>query len=230
MAQPAPVPRAPDQKQTPEGPRGGPAHAILRDFRRAQAETAGDVNLLAAWTPILRSYVGGLIEYCTQQVQLSIDVVTGWLDRYMLTHPDMHLADPDARIQRAEEIARFFGSDDAYDRHRTHERPIRLPELQAAGVRVRRLGSDDEPLQDAVLSIYHAPDITFAVNGAVVKIVENHLGRRRVKVQQQMTLAWQPVPQQPAGAPGVGPELQEAAAPPGLVQAPPDVPTQPPSG
>ncbi|HZT92846.1 MAG TPA: hypothetical protein VE985_00015 [Gaiellaceae bacterium] len=68
--------------QTPEGPRGGPAHAILRDFRRAQEQTSSDVNLLAAWTPILRSYVGGLIEYCSQQVQLAIDVVARWLERY----------------------------------------------------------------------------------------------------------------------------------------------------
>jgi hypothetical protein len=193
---------------TPEGPRGGPAHAILRDFRRAQEQTSSDVNLLAAWTPILRSYVGGLIEYCTQQVNLSIDVVAGWLERYMLAHDDMALADVEARGARAREIANYFGSDEAYDRHRTHERPIRLPELEQVGVRVRRLGSDDEDLQDAVLSIYHATDITFAVNPGVVKIVENHLGRRRVKFQQQLAvnLPIQPLvePRPPVVLPGEG--------------------------
>lgn len=180
---------------TPEGPRGGPAHAILRDFRRAQQETAENVNNLAAWTPILRSYVGGLIEFCSQQVNLSIDVVRGWLERYMLAHDDMGLADPEARHTRAVEIANYFGSDEAYDRFRTHERPIRLPELEQIGLRVRRLGSDDEDLQDAVLSIYHATDITFNRNPGVVKIVENHHGRRRVKFQQQLTmnLPFQPV-------------------------------------
>lgn len=201
--------------QTPEGPRGGPAHAILRDFRRAQEETSRDVNLLAAWTPILRSYVGGLIEYCTQAVKLSIDVVTGWLERDMLAHEDMGLGDVDARHAKAVEIANYFGSDQAYDRHRTHERPIRLPELEQVGVRVRRLGSDDEDLQDAVLSIYHATDITFTVNPGVVKIVENHLGRRRVRFQQQLSinLPIQVGPEPPAAAP-------EGELPPGEPPAP----------
>ncbi|HZT92847.1 MAG TPA: hypothetical protein VE985_00020 [Gaiellaceae bacterium] len=108
----------------------------------------------------------------------------------------------DERRAKAREIANYFGSEDAYDRHRTHERPIRLPELEQVGVRVRRLGSDDEDLQDAVLSIYHATDITFTVNPGVVKIVENHLGRRRVRFQQQLSLN---LPLQPIVAPGEPP-------------------------
>jgi hypothetical protein len=208
---------------TPEGPRGGPAHAILRDFRRAQEQAGADVSQLAAWTPILRSYVGGLIEYCTQQVNLSIDVVTGWLDRHMLAHEDMQLDDADARRAKAVEIANYFGSDDAYDRYRTHERPIRLPELEEIGVRVRRLGSDDEDLQDAVLSIYHATDITFSANPAVVKIIENHLGRRRVKFQQQFSLN---LPMQPMAIPQPTPVPPEGEIPPGEAQpsVPPDTP------
>jgi len=203
---------------TPEGPRGGPAHAILRDFRRAQQETAENVSLLAAWTPILRSYVGGLIEFCSQQVNLSIDVVRGWLERYMLAHADMGLDDLDHRRRRAEEIANYFGSDEAYDRFRTHERPIRIPELELVGVRVRRLGSDDEDLQDAVLSIYHATDLTFSANPAVVKIVENHLGRRRVKFQQQLTMNLPlqlppPAPQPPTPQPEAPAETPEADEP-----------------
>jgi Serine dehydrogenase proteinase len=114
---------------TNEGIRQGPAYGILRDFRRAQRETQQDVTLLPAWTPILRSYVGGLIEYCTQQIALSIDVVQGWLDRYMLRHPDAGLADDEARAARAGEIARYFGSEEAYERFRTHGRPIRVPSL-----------------------------------------------------------------------------------------------------
>jgi hypothetical protein len=210
---------------TPEGPRGGPAHAILRDFRRAKAETGEDVKSLAAWTPILRSYVGGLIEVCSQQVSLSIDVVGGWLERYMLAHEDMGLADADARKAKAEEIANYFGSDESYDRFRAHERPIRLPELEQIGVRVRRLGSDDEDLQDAVLSIYHATDITFSANPGAVKIVENHLGRRRVKFQQQLTLnlPLQPVaiPQPPAPQPDAPAEALEAGE-----EQPPEEPQQ----
>jgi hypothetical protein len=175
------------QLPTADGIRSGPAHGILRDFRRAQAETRQDVTLLPAWTPILRSYVGGLIEFCTQQISLSIDLVEGWLNRYMLTHPDLGFADDaDARAARAHEIAEYFGSNEAYDRFRAHGRPIRLPELKDdLGLRVIPLGDDDE-LQDAVLSVFHATAITF--NGPATKIIENHLGSKWAKVQQAVIL------------------------------------------
>jgi hypothetical protein len=174
------------QLPTADGIRSGPAHGILRDFRRAQAETRQDVNLLPAWTPILRSYVGGLIEFCIQQIALSIDLVEGWLNRYMLAHDDMGLADPDARAARAHEIAEHFGSDKAYDRFRTHGRPIRLPELRdELHLRVHALG-DDDALQDAVLSVFHATAITF--NGPATKLIENHLGSKWAKVQQAVIL------------------------------------------
>jgi len=180
---------------TAEGPRSGPAHAILRDFRRAQEETGQDLSKLAAWTPILRTYAGGLIEFCTQQVALAMALVEGWLERDMLRHPDMRLEDPDERRAAARRISQHFGSESSYDRFRTHERPIRLPELEEVGLRVRRLGSDDEELQDAVLSIYHATDLTF--NGGAIKIVENHLGNRKVRMQQQIVAQPHPPPPPP---------------------------------
>jgi hypothetical protein len=171
---------------TPEGIRQGPAHGILRDFRRAREECTETPAALPAWTPILRSYVGGLLESCNQAVKLSLDLVRGWLDRYMLTYPDMGFGDDTASRKRAaRRIANHFGSERSYDRFRTHGRPIRLPELEEIGVRVRRMGNDGE-LQDAVLSIFHATSITF--NGAAAKIIENHLGRRFVRVQQQIAL------------------------------------------
>jgi len=87
-------------------------------------------------------------------------VVAKWLAKYMLRHDD---------------------------RFRTHGRPIRYPELQSVGMRVRRL-EDDPALQDAVLSVFHANEITF--NGPTGKIIENHVGRRWVLVEQ--TIALQP--------------------------------------
>lgn len=180
---------------TPEGVRQGSAHAILRDFRRAQSETTQNIASLPVWTPILRSYVGGLIETCTQAVQLSLDLVTNWLERYMLRHPDVGLAGAEDRANKAREIANYFGSEESYDRFRTHGRPIRLPELQELGLRARHLGDDDD-LQDAVLSVFHATAITF--NGPAVKIVENHQGSIWAKLQQQIVLqapVIQPPPQ-----------------------------------
>jgi hypothetical protein len=169
----------------PEGQRFGAAHAILRDFNRAKSEIGLNVNDVAAWTPILRSYAGGMLDFCTQVIALSQDVVTGWLETYMLAHEDAGIP-ADERAGRATEIARQFGSEESYDIYRTHGRPIRVEALeQIEGLRVRRLEAD-AGLQDAVLSIYHALDITFS--GPALKIVENHRGRRKVRVMQQVVL------------------------------------------
>jgi hypothetical protein len=179
--------------------RFAPAHAILRDFNRAKEEIAKDVNVLAAWTPILHAYAGGLLEFCTQQIKLSQEIVTGWLRDRMLTFPDSGILPAD-RQRVAGEIARYFGSDESYDMFRTHDRPIRREALATIqGLRIRRLEAD-KPLQDAVLSIYHATDITFG--GPAVKLVENHRGARYVRIQQQVVI--------PAFVPGGGPG---AAAP-----------------
>ena len=182
----------------PGGFRFAPAHAILRDFKRAKDEIAENVSVLAAWTPILHAYAGGLLEFCTQQIKLSQEIVAGWLKHYMLMHPDCGVQESE-RDATAVSISRYFGSDESYDRFRTHSRPVRIEELQSIkGLRVRAL-EDDDALQDAVLSIYHALDITFG--GAAIKIVENHLGARYVRLQQQILIPKQPpqIPSAPAG-------------------------------
>ncbi len=186
---------------TPEGMRLAPAHAILRDFARAKEECKNDIGALPAWTPILRSYAGGLIEFCNQQVQLSIDVVEKWLAQYMLRHPDLGIAE-EGRQQKANEIADWFGSEESYDRFRSHARPIRLPELRGQGLRVRRL-EEDADLQDAVLSVYHAYDLTLNFTPAA-KLIENNLGRRKVNMVHQIVVQGSqagPPPAEPKPAP-----------------------------
>ncbi len=174
----------------PEGLRFAPAHAILRDFARAKRECSENIGNLPAWTPILRSYAGGLIEFCHQQVQLSIEIVQKWIEKYMLKHDDMGIPIGE-RAAKAKKIAEWFGSEEAYDRLRTHARPIRYEELKAQGLRMRRL-EDDNDLQDRVLSVYHANSLTF--QGPAVKIVENHLGRRKVNIQKIVNVQVGPSP------------------------------------
>ena len=182
----------------PEGQRFGAAHAILRDFERAKREIAANVNDLAPWTPILRSYAGGLLDFCQQVIELSQDVVAKWLATHMLAHEDAGIPAGE-RAQRGRDIAQQFGSEESYDRHRTHGRPIRIEDLeQIDGLRVHRLEADPA-VQDAVLSIYHALDITFG--GPALKIVENHLGNRKVRAVQQIMLQ----PQGPPPPPPQGP-------------------------
>jgi Serine dehydrogenase proteinase len=170
----------------PEGQRFAPAHAILRDFERAKTEIGTDVAMLPAWTPILRGYSGGLLEFCTQQIKLAQEIVAGWLERYMLRQRD-------DRAEEAKAISEYFGSEASYDRFRTHGRPIRIEELRAnvPALRIAAL-EEDQSLQDAVLSIYHALDLTF--RGPAIKVVENQLGRRKVRAIQVQQVVMQAVP------------------------------------
>jgi hypothetical protein len=121
-----------------------------------------------------------------------MEVVTKWLSRYMLSHPDMNI-NPADREAKAVEIAEWFGSDNAYDRFRTHSRPIRYPELRAIGLRVKQL-EEDGALQDAVLSIFHANEITCGI-GPASKMIENHANRRLVVMEQAVSI--QPSEQPP---------------------------------
>jgi hypothetical protein len=197
----------------PEGQRFAPAHAIMRDFERAKEEIGQNVNALPAWTPILRSYAGGLLEFCSQQILLSQEVVARWLEEYMLSHDDAGIP-PERRKQRAKEIAEYFGSDASYDRFRTHGRAIRIEELQGIeGLRITALEEDD-PLQDAVLSLYHTLDHTFG--GAAIKIVENHNGARYVRLQHTVVVPaglGEPRPGEPEPAPPQAPGVPQPAQP-----------------
>jgi len=191
---------------TPEGRRTGPAHAMLRDFDRAKKEIAADLTALPTWNPVLRGYAGGMLEICRQQIELSQDIVAAALGQYMLNA----ITDDDQRNTTAREIAEWFGSDKSYDRFRTHSRPIRiedLDDLRAKGLIVTPL-EDDDDLQDAALSVYHAVD--FTLQGPAVKIIENHLRRRYVKRVQ----APQQVMIQPAQLQQVIQQQQQAPAAP----------------
>ncbi|MGH7425352.1 MAG: hypothetical protein ACREJP_04215, partial [Candidatus Methylomirabilales bacterium] len=55
---------------------------------------------------------------------------------------------------------------------------------------------EDDALQDAVLSIYHAEDLTFS-STPVVKIVENHLGSRHVRALPEVIVQAAPAPAKP---------------------------------
>jgi len=131
--------------------------------------------------------------------------VAAWLEKHMLAHPDAGVPEKE-RPARARCTAEYFGSDEAYDRFRTHGRPIRIEELheKLPWLRVTPLEAND-PLQDAVLSLYHALDHTFG--GPAIKIVENHLGARHVRAAQTITIPFPlqagqpPQPGQPPSAP-----------------------------
>jgi hypothetical protein len=90
-------------------------------------------------------------------------------------------------VQKAAEIARWL-ADHAF--FKTHGRPISRALAEQKLLRIVRL-EEDQYLQDAVLSVYHATAHTFTHTGAV-KIIENQLGKAYMEVMQMMIVGMPP--------------------------------------
>lgn len=187
--------------QTPEGPRTSPSQAILDQFQLAKEECKNPNNL-AAWLPILRSYLPGLIAQCEHQRKLAETIVARWLEMYMFN------GDPEAK-KKAEATSAWFAD---FKGFLSHSRRVSRIHAREQNLRVVDL-EDDHELQDAVLSVHHAVQLSFSQTG-MSKIVENHHGRswlQSVAVQ----LVGPPVPARPLPAPQQGLSRQQRRHPPG---------------
>ena len=180
--------------QTPEGPRSAPAKAILNQFELAKTECKDPANL-AAWMPILRGYLPGLLALCQDSSILAATMVSSWLENYMFT------GDPQAK-QKAKEIADWFAD---YESFQTHGRRVSPDEAIAKGLKVVWLESDPN-LQDAVLSVHHATAHTFTGTPST-KIIENHHGRAWIKMNNPILV---PAPMQAPVPAGGAPQLSRA--------------------
>lgn len=159
-----------------------PARGILEQFERAATECAQDPRRLPAWLPILQQYGPSLLDQCARAQQLATRLVRVWLRSWMLA------GQPNA-VARSRAIAEYFAS---YRRHQSHGIGIGREEARARGVVIVDLESDQR-LQDAVLSVHHAVLHTLAGTLAV-KIIENHMGRAFIKINQPVTISAIPQP------------------------------------
>lgn len=173
--------------QTPEGPRSAPAKAILNQFELAKKECK-DASNLAAWMPILRGYIPGLLTQCEASRTLAVKMVSTWLKQYMF-------ADDKDADTKAAAIADWFAD---YESFQSHGRRVSPDEAIEKGLKVTWLESDPN-LQDALLSVHHATMHTFSRTPAA-KIVENHHGRAWVRLSGEV-LVQAPPPAVPGGPP-----------------------------
>lgn len=168
---------------TPTGPTAVPAHTILQDFERAKAEVAGNPLLANLWGPRFSALPPGFLNLCEQATRLSAEKVESWLAQYMFGGKD---------AAKAHAIAEWLAN---FAEHKTHGRPIGIDLARSKGLNVRAL-EDDQQLQEAVLSVFHATMVTFQATGCL-KVVENHLGKGHYIV---MDVAVQIPARQQAGA------------------------------
>ena len=167
---------------TPEGPRSAPAQAILDQFEMAKEQCKDPANL-AAWLPILRAYLPGLLAQCDSQRQLAEDFVAKNLERYMLK------GDAD----RAKAAAHWFAE---FTEFKSHGRRVSREKCRELGLNVTDLEAQQD-LQDAMLSVHHAYALTLA-NTTTAKIIENHRGRAWVQSLATIQVLTAPSQQQQA--------------------------------
>jgi hypothetical protein len=148
---------------TPDGPRSAPAQAILDQFELAKTECAANQSNLAAWMPILRSYMPGLISQCLSAQKAAEGMVSSAMTKYMFS------GDPDASA-KAISAAEWFND---HKTHLSHGKPLQYDDVVAKGVKVSRL-EDDQEFQDKVLSAWHGVQISLS-KVAVNKLIENNI-------------------------------------------------------
>ena len=150
------------------GARLVPAQAVLDQFDKAQKECA-DPGKLSTWLPMLSQYGPDLLVRCEVALAMSKELVKTWLEAYMFK------AEEDGP-QKAEAISKWFAK---HQNFKSHSRHISRDDLEDQGLVVTRL-ENDEKLQDASLSVFHATTHTFTGTPAV-KIVDNQTGRAFIK-------------------------------------------------
>jgi ClpP class serine protease len=152
---------------------GGAAHAILEEFERVQELFKSSPKEAQAWLPILQKYTPTLIGACEKAIKLSETMVKSWLATGMFAEAK----NPESS---AKKIVAALGS---HAQTLSHGRHITIEQAQELGLKIEPLEAD-EKLQDAVLSVHHAYNITFSMSPAV-SIIENQLGNCYVTVHFQ---------------------------------------------
>jgi hypothetical protein len=97
------------------------------------------------------------------------------------------------RYQKAGQVAKKLSGHQAF---LTHGRHIGRDQAKRIGLVIDDLEAD-QLLQDLVLSVFHAANLTFQTTGAI-KIIENHMGRAYIRSAQPIQ---QPPPPQLPGTP-----------------------------
>ena len=187
----------------------------LADFEQAKRDIAANPMLGALWGQRFAALPPGFLNLCQQTIDLSKEKVGKWLAQYMFKGKD---------ADKAKQIADGLGN---FEEHRTHGRPIGYDLAHEKGLNVTRL-EDDQKLQEAVLSVFHATMVTF-LSTQCLKIVENQNDKGHYVVAQLIMQPGVPAPApippiQPATPPPTTPTPPAPAAP---VPPPPTAPAAP---
>lgn len=164
-------------KQSSLGPvdpqfNGIPAHGVLEEFKKAHEEIRGDMSKIPVWQPIIAKYSPAFIGECQKAVSWSETLVREWLASGMLEQDEK-------RDEKIERIVEELTNHALTLSHARHLSPATCSDM---GLKIEML-EENQPLQDAVLSLHHAYMLTMSQTAAF-KIIENHQGAAFIKASQ----------------------------------------------
>jgi ClpP class serine protease len=150
------------------------AYGVLAEIDTAFKDMIKDERRSYVWSPILSNYTPGFVQRCQDAKASAEKLVTGFLKSNMLEHlPEEEI---DAAAQRI-----YEGLTESL-RESGHGKHIPIGELRKMGLNVHELEDPkDRLLQDLVLTVHHCTMYTLTNTGAT-KLIENHMGRRWIKM------------------------------------------------
>lgn len=152
------------------GVRQAAAQSILDQFETAMKDCRENPGNATAWNPILGQYAPDLVEAAKNALSLSTELVRDNLAKYMFS------GEADA-MEKASRIADDLRRQSL---HRSHGRHLSREKVEALGLKVEHLESD-QAWQDAALSVFHCFMLTFT-GTPISKIIENAEGRTFAKL------------------------------------------------
>lgn len=167
---------------------GMPAQSVLDSFDKAHDEIKADPTRILVWHPILSKYNLSFRDQCQDAIDLTVRMVTQWLQTGMFRNMD--------ETEAHNLIDTIVGTLKDYEEFKSHNRHLSSEFCKDLGLNVTFLEAD-KVLQDAVLSVHHACMHTFASTRAI-KIIENHEGTAFIQQvnQPQRVVVNQPDDQQ----------------------------------
>ena len=142
---------------------GIPARALKRGFEKAKRALQEEgPEALPAYVPLIEKYSLELLEICEDYEQLSRELVTDWLSRYMFKGDE-------TKQELVEKAVSFFSN---YDNHRTHSRALTYNKIQDLGISISLA---DEMLESLLWEAHILLNDFFNIT-PFVKIYENSKG------------------------------------------------------
>jgi hypothetical protein len=166
------------------------AVGLVSEVKKAYSEIMENERAALFWSPILGQITPSFLKACEEAINNSNRFITKTLADNMFVN-----LEPEEQRDKVEKVTRLLINSEG-QAHNTH---FQYEDCEAAELNVSRL-EDDQKLQDLVLTVHHCYMHTLS-NTPAFKIIENHLGRATVKIQQQM-LIQAPIPSlSPSGPP-----------------------------